>query len=73
MLCASDPASIPNGGITWAPPSIPPFDAPNRQHIAQGHPPDWPPPRRRTGTTRGTEKGVVTFVVPNVNAPNCHR
>ena len=26
-------------------PSILPFDAPNRQQIAQGHPPDWRPPR----------------------------
>ena len=26
-------------------PSILPFDAPNRQQIAQGHPPDWLPPR----------------------------
>jgi cation diffusion facilitator CzcD-associated flavoprotein CzcO len=26
-------------------PSIRPFDAPNRQQIAQGHPPDWRPPR----------------------------
>jgi len=26
-------------------PSIRPFDAPNRQQIAQAHPPDWRPPR----------------------------
>ena len=26
-------------------PSILAFDAPNRQQIAQGHPPDWRPPR----------------------------
>src|SRR5579872_4352993 len=25
--------------------SIAPFDAPNRRTIAQGHPPDWRPPR----------------------------
>jgi len=25
--------------------SIAPFDAPNRRTIAQGHPPDWQPPR----------------------------
>jgi glycine/D-amino acid oxidase-like deaminating enzyme len=27
--------------------SIAPFDAPNRRQIAQGHPPDWQPPRPR--------------------------
>jgi uncharacterized membrane protein YkgB len=26
-------------------PSVPPGDAPNLQQIAEGHPPDWPPPR----------------------------
>ena len=26
-------------------PSILPFDAPNRQQISQGHPPDWRPSR----------------------------
>ena len=30
-------------------PSILPFDAPNRQQIAQGHPPDWRPPRPKDG------------------------
>ena len=29
--------------------SITPFDAPNRQQIAQGHPPDWRPPRPKDG------------------------
>ena len=26
-------------------PTIAPFDVPNRRTIAQGHPPDWQPPR----------------------------
>ena len=26
-------------------PTIAPFDGPNRRTIAQGHPPDWQPPR----------------------------
>jgi len=30
-------------------PSIQPFDPPNRQQIAQGHPPDWRPPRPKDG------------------------
>jgi cation diffusion facilitator CzcD-associated flavoprotein CzcO len=30
-------------------PSILPFDAPNRQQTAQGHPPDWRPPRPKDG------------------------
>src|SRR5262245_17782908 len=30
-------------------PSILPFDAPNRLQIAQGHPPDWRPPRPKDG------------------------
>jgi cation diffusion facilitator CzcD-associated flavoprotein CzcO len=30
-------------------PSILPFDPPNRQQIAQGHPPDWRPPRPKDG------------------------
>ena len=30
-------------------PSILPFDQPNRQQIAQGHPPDWRPPRPKDG------------------------
>ena len=29
-------------------PSIQPFDAPNRQQIAQGHPSDWRPPRPKS-------------------------
>jgi hypothetical protein len=28
---------------------IPPFDAPNPQQIAEGHRPDWPPPRPKNG------------------------
>ena len=30
-------------------PSILPFDAPNRQQIAQGHPPDWRSPWPKDG------------------------
>jgi len=40
-------------------PSILPFDATNRQQIAQGHPPDWRPPRPKDGYA-----GVTLILIP---------
>ena len=49
-------------------PSILPFDAPNRQQIAQGHPPDWRSPRPKDGYDT-SERPTRRSTRPGTSAP----